>query len=147
MALVPCSACRKRVIGKLTSIYIARFSNQERVAKRTRLCRECCTEYADTVKAAKPLVGDDGGSGEWPELCSLCGTKAADELDPIYLTIFEPKQEARQLTIPTCSTCSSNLWPQLTVGASQLADRSPSGNGQPSTLGTGEGAPSPLAWA
>lgn len=147
MALVPCSACKRRVVGKLIAVYVARFAGQQRIAHRTKLCHSCATEYAETVKAARPIYGE-GGSDEWPDGCGVCGAGTADDLDPIYLTIFEPKQDARNLTIPTCSTCTMNLVPMLTAGAEPLAERQ-LGNGAvgSSSRASGEGAPSPLAWA
>jgi len=147
MALTPCSACKRRTLGRLISIYTARFSEQQRVAFRTQLCFECAADWAETLRAAKPLVGDSGFT-EWPDTCSMCGSATKDDLDPIYVTVFEPKQEGRALTVASCARCTSNLAPQLEQYGTRLVDRNPSGpqNGaiRPAT---GEGAPSPLAWA
>jgi len=147
MASVPCSACKRRTLTKHVSVYTARFSEQERIAYRTKLCHDCAAEYADTVKAAKPIFGE-GGSDVWPDNCSMCGGSTADDLDPIYLTVYEPKREGISLTIPSCAACTSNLAPMLERFGQRLVDRvagsKPFGPGSP---GTGEGAPSPLAWA
>lgn len=147
MALVPCSACKRRSLGKLIAVYTARFPEGKRVAFKTKLCYVCAAEYADTLRAAKPLVGDDAAT-QFPETCSMCGAATAEDLDPIYVTVFEPKQEARSLTIPSCASCTSNLAPLLEKFGERLVDRQPQGPSPGlSALATGEGAPSPLAWA
>ena len=147
MALVPCSACHKRIVAKPIGIYTARFVEQQRVAFRLNLCHRCAEEYASTVKAAKPInwgVSD----GEWPETCPVCGGGTKDDLDPIYLTIYEPKREGITLTIPTCGTCTANIGPILEKGGRKLEDRQPrNGVASPDDPTVGEGAPSPLAWA
>ena len=147
MALVPCSACKRRTLGKLIAVYTARFSEQRRVAFKTRLCYDCAAEFAETVKLAKPVRADERGQ-DWPEFCPLCGGGTAEDLDPIYLTVYEPKQDGRSLTIATCASCTANLAPQLEQHGERLVDRQP---GSPDVTRlpqvAGEGAPSPLAWA
>jgi len=147
MALVPCSACKRRTLGKLIAVYTARFSEQRRVAFKTRLCYDCAAEFAETVKLAKPVLADERGQN-WPETCPLCGSGTAEDLDPIYLTVYEPKQDGRSLTIATCSSCTANLAPQLEQHGERLIDRAP-GSSDLTRLPqvAGEGAPSPLAWA
>lgn len=147
MALVPCSACKRRSLGRLISIYTARFSESRRVAYKTRLCYECAAEYADTLKAAHPVRQDVAGA-EWPDTCSMCGSGSALDLDPIYLTIYEPKQDGRALAVPSCAACTANLAPLLEKFGERLEDRTPvAAREVPNRPATGEGAPSPLAWA
>jgi len=147
MALTPCSACHRRILAKPFSIYTARFVEQQRVAYRVSLCHGCAEEYAETVKAAKPMRVDDAAS-EWPETCPLCGSGTGEDLDPIYLTVYEPKREGISLVVPSCGTCTANLAPMLERYGRRLADRQASTvNGVSPAHASGEGAPSPLAWA
>jgi hypothetical protein len=147
MALVPCSACKRRTLGKLIAVYTARFSENQRVAFKTRLCFECAAEYAETVRTAKPIYGDTGNN-QWPDTCTVCGGGTANDLDPIYLTVYEPKQDGRAMTIPTCASCTANLAVQLEQYGERLVDRSLAvAREVPNRPATGEGAPSPLAWA
>jgi hypothetical protein len=133
VSLLPCSNCKKRVRGKLASVYMAWFSGSQRVSKKARLCMPCVSDYAEFVRGLKPLPADEDAV-EWPDTCSLCGSALAQDFDPTYLTVYMPKSEPVQLIIAGCETCSIDYRPTLASGAENLADRQ--------AAGRVEGAPS-----
>lgn len=138
MSLLPCSNCKKRVRGKLASVYMAWFSGSQRVSKKARLCMNCIDDYATYVRNLKPLPADED-TVEWPTTCSLCGTTLTDDFDPTYLTVYMPKSEPVQLIVAGCEPCSQDYRPTLAAGAENLVDRQ--------AAGRVEGAPSREAQA
>jgi hypothetical protein len=58
--------------------------------------------------------------------CPACGSDASTDLDPIYLTLYLPKQDPREFALSTCGPCAVSLRGSLQQGAMRLPER----NGQ-----------------
>lgn len=118
MSVYPCAVCGQRVPGKLASIYWAWFkSDGERSAFKQRSCAPCIAERLRAVlrsaNEASPAVS----------MCPVCGTDSSGDLDPIYATVFLPKQEPREYALTTCATCAVGVRAWAQEGAQPLADR------------------------
>jgi hypothetical protein len=145
VSLQPCTNCGRVKRPKITTVYVSWSAENARVSKRQLLCRGCAEEYSEYVKSLKPLP-DDEADGEWPETCSGCGGRLAEDFSPTYMTVFEPKQEAVKLVIAHCEACALNARPTLTANALPTADRLARDVGAP-TPPTEVQRPKALAWA
>lgn len=118
MSIRPCSACGKRVHGKLATSYNAWFlADESRVCWRQQLCVPCLTGNLGSLLAKVSEESLD------VTVCPACGAESSEDLDPIYLTIFLPKQEPREYALTTCGSCAATLRGSLQEGAKRMADR------------------------
>jgi hypothetical protein len=127
-----CSVCRTRTGGKLASVYAAWFrADGERTAWKQRLCVQCLThELAQLLRSAAQ-------NSEDLSVCPACGMDSSETMDPLYLTVYVPKQEAREYALPTCTSCAATLRVSLQQGAEKLTDRQRA-NGAASTSSTSD---------
>lgn len=134
MAFQPCSMCGQRKPGKQASAYWAWFlADGSRTAWRQRLDAECLVEtYASLLQSSNTDSTDE-------PTCVGCGGTLTDDWDPVFLTLYLPRQEVREYEIPMCAACAASRRVTMQHGAERLADRQVRG---PSPSATG---PDPFA--
>jgi hypothetical protein len=126
VSVYPCSACGRRVPGRLASLYSAWFlADGSRTAWKQRLCVGCVSERLRPLLAAASQASPDVTA------CPACGGNASDQLDPIYLTLYLPKQEPREFALTTDASCAVTLRLGLQERAERLPDRNGSSGSQP----------------
>ena len=84
MSLYPCSACSERVPGKMSQVYWAWLrADGMRVAYKQRLCSTCfiTNVWIAASEAMNNLVA-----------CPVCHEGTADNMDPVYATLYVPGQ-------------------------------------------------------
>jgi hypothetical protein len=129
MALFPCSICGQRRPGKLASLYNAWFGDgQTRIAYKQRLCIECLT--ARFIDSFKRELGREVGDFS----CIGCGGDATKDAEPIYVTLYLPKEEPREFALIYCSECHVAARADCSEGAEPLADRGASVRGPSPSL-------------
>lgn len=113
-----CSTCGARPKEKLASAYWAWFNaDGVRSARKQRLCIDC------VKRIVLPLVPPAPNDPDEPDTCPCCGGVPTDDLDPIYLTLYLPKQEARTFEIGTDAVCASAVRIDASCNAKILPDR------------------------
>jgi hypothetical protein len=118
VSLYPCSSCGQRQKGRLATFYNAWFDEQgERVCYRQRLCVPC------VMLLREILSGTQCENSSAVACCPMCGSDSSANQSAIYLTVYLPKQEAREYALTTCTSCAMNLHESLQVGAQLMADR------------------------
>lgn len=118
MSVFPCAGCGQRVPGRLASLYSAWFlADGSRTAWKQRLCAPC------VMRKFKPLLAAVASKSSDVTACPACGKNAAEDLDPIYLTLYLPKQEPKEFALTTDTTCAVTLRLSLQDGAERLPDR------------------------
>jgi len=118
MSVFPCAGCGRRVPGRLASVYSAWFlADGSRTAWRQRLCAPCVGEKLRT------LLGHAQDSSLDVSVCPACGSESGSDLDPIYVTLYLPKQEPREFALTTDASCAVRLRLMLQDGAQKLPDR------------------------
>lgn len=133
MSVFPCSYCGQRVPGRLASIYSAWFlADGSRTAWKQRACAPCVTQQLRSLLAH---AADDSSA---VTACPACGSDALQDLDPIYLTVYLPKQEPREFALTTDGACAVSLRLRLQERAERLPDRDGRGS-----RGFGDGADDP----
>lgn len=118
MSFVPCANCGTKPPGKLATLYNAWFDeNGVRTCWIQRLCAPCLTSEV------APLLA--GASQESSDLtvCPACKTDALTNLSPLYLTVYLPKQEAREFALTMCGSCAEHWRQLLSAGARRAPDR------------------------
>jgi hypothetical protein len=119
MSVYPCAGCGQRVPGRLASLYTAWFlADGSRTAWKQRLCASCVGSQLKPLLAAALEPSPDVTA------CPACGKDASNDLDPIYLTLYLPKQESREFALTTCASCAVKLRLRLQDRAERLPDRS-----------------------
>jgi len=118
MSAYPCSVHGHKINGRLASLYSAWFTaDGSRSAWKQRICAPCARQELATVLAH---AAEENSA---VTVCPACGSDSAADLDPIYLTLYLPKQEPREFALTTCSTCAVTLRVRLQVGAEKLPNR------------------------
>src|SRR6476646_10764788 len=118
MSAFPCSVHGHKVDGRLASLYSAWFlADGSRSAWKQRICAPCVRQELGRLLAH---AAEDNSA---VTVCPACGSDSATDLDPIYLTLYLPKQEAREFALTNCSTCAVTLRVRLQVGAEKLPHR------------------------
>lgn len=118
VSIYPCSSCGQRQKGRLATFYNAWFSeNGARVCYRQRLCVACVTTVAGS------LLASASESSPNVSVCPNCGSDSAADLSPLYLTIYLPKQEAREYALTTCTSCAKQWQESLSANAELMADK------------------------
>jgi len=118
MPFVACSVHEKRDAKKYASVYAAWFrADGVRTAWRQKLCPPALRE-----ELAQVLSGAQTDSLD-VTVCPACGSDSSEDLDPIYLNIYLPKQAGMEYQLPTCTSCAANLRVLLQRGATKLPDR------------------------
>ena len=134
MSIRPCSICKRRVPGKLATSYNAWFlANGQRIAYRQRLCLPCLsTSYRALFQASATST-----LTETPT-CPGCGGESEKDSDPVFITLYLPKQEPREFELNFDAACAAKTRGVMSEGAELLADRQASGEGPQ--------APQPSPW-
>jgi hypothetical protein len=118
MSAFPCSIHGHKVNGRLASLYSAWFTaNGERSAWKQRICAPCAKQ--ELARVLEHAAEENSAV----TVCPACGSDSATDLDPIYLTLYVPKQEPKEFALTTCSTCAVTLRLRLQVGAEKLPNR------------------------
>src|SRR6266576_166950 len=117
-----CSMCNhKRPGEKLSSAYWAWYrADGERTAWKLRYCLACARLHL-------PLLGDAFRAAESSEdvsSCLSCGTNTAEDLDPIYCTLYLPGKEPMELELVLDGACAAKLRIPITENGERLPDRS-----------------------
>jgi hypothetical protein len=129
MAFQPCSLCGERKPGKQASAYWAWFlANGDRTAWKQRLDADCLVSTYSSL-----LQKCSSDSTEKPT-CLGCGGSLGDDWDPVFLTLYLPKQDPKEYELPMCAPCAATQRVTMQVGAERLADRQVRG---PSPSATG----------
>jgi hypothetical protein len=124
MSIFPCSVCGQKPVGKIATVYSAWFqADGGRVAWKQRLCASCVSS------TLRDLLRSASDSSQDVAACPACGTDASSDLDPIYLTLYLPKQDPREYALTTCGVCAAQLRLTLIDGAARLPDRVGGQNG------------------
>jgi hypothetical protein len=114
----PCSLHGKRIDGKLAALYSAWFrADGERTAWKQLLCAPCVREVISPLLAAVTENSSDVTA------CPACGKDSSEDLDPIYLNLYLPKQDAKEFALTTCGSCAATLRIGLQQGATNLPNR------------------------
>jgi hypothetical protein len=120
VSVYPCSVCRRRMPGKLASAYWAWFNaDGARSAWKLRYCPECAAE--NLLALLNALREMDGTSDVFA--CVSCGSSAAEDSDPIYLTLFLPGKESMEYALQLDSACAAKLRIPVTTQGERLPDR------------------------
>jgi hypothetical protein len=108
MASSPCSQCGERIRGPAASVYVAWFvGTGERVCYKMRYCYRCVARTWALILKAEFGIGNEAADFSW---CSVCGTGTPpEELDPVYVTLYLPKQERQDLSLQTHWACAAKL--------------------------------------
>jgi len=118
MPFARCSVHDQRDAPKYASVYAAWFrSDGVRTAYKQKLCPQALREELSQILAHASDTSLDVTA------CPACGANSSEDLDPIYLNVYLPKQEARVYELPTCASCAAILRVQLQRGAEKLPDR------------------------
>ena len=120
MSVFPCSFCRQRKPGKLATAYWAWFvADGSRSAWKLRYCPECAVENLSKLWAQ--LRAMDGTSDVFA--CVSCGTNAAEDSEPIYVTLYLPGKEPQEIALQLDGACAAQLRIPLTAKGERLPDR------------------------
>ena len=120
MSVFPCSLCRQRKPGKLASLYWAWFNaDGGRSAWKQRLCARCAPERLQSLLLT--LSSADSTSDVFA--CVACGASAADDSDPVYLTLYVPGRDPQELALQLDGACAVAIRSQAMEGAERLEDR------------------------
>jgi hypothetical protein len=120
VSVFPCSMCGQRRPGKLATAYWAWFlTDGSRSAWRLRYCPGCAVESFKTL-----LDGSSPAAGSTDVFaCVSCGASAAEDQDPIYVTLYVPGKEPMELALQLDAACAAKLRIPLVDHGQRLADR------------------------
>ena len=120
MSVYPCSVCKQRKPGKLASAYWAWFlADGDRSAWKVRYCPACAGEHLSGPLSALREMGETSEVFA----CVLCGMNAAEDSDPIYLTLYLPGKEPMEYALQLDSACAVKLRSPITTQGERLSDR------------------------
>jgi len=118
MSPFPCAGCGQQARGRLAAIYSAWYlADGSRTAWKQRLCAPC------VMQRLRQLLLHAQDSTSAVTSCPACGIESSQDLDPIYMTLYLPKQESREYALTTDATCAARLRLLLQDGAQRLPDR------------------------
>lgn len=123
MSLYPCSACGERSPGKLAQIYWAwNQADGGRVSYKQRLCTTCYCMHVLPIalEATENVVA-----------CPVCHEGTLDDMDPVYATIYLPRQDRNDAEMALCARDAVEVRTRAMRGAERLTDREV-GSGGPS---------------
>ena len=92
-------------------------SEGERICFRERLCAPCVTTLRDSLLVSASDLSLNVC------VCPICGQDASENLSPLYLTIYLPKQEAREFALTTCTSCVKPYLESFADKGDKMADR------------------------
>lgn len=119
MSFKPCAVHGSRITGKLATLYSAWFlADGSRTAWKQSICAPCLRDLL------APILQAAGDNSSDVSVCPACGADSSEDLDPIYLNLYLPKQDGKEFALPTCSSCAVAFRLRLQGGATKLPDRS-----------------------
>ena len=118
VSMYPCSVHGGRVPGKLASVYYRWFDpDGQSVGWKQRLCTGC-------AKAAlKPLIAYANSESPDVSVCPACGSDSSRDMEPLFITVYTPGSEGKELELPICSGCAPTVHANAMQGAERLPDR------------------------
>ena len=120
MSVYPCTVCKQRRPGKLASAYWAWFrADGSRTAYKARYCAQCA------LAELQQLLGTlrEAGTSTDVFACVSCGSSAAEDSDPVYLTLYLPSKEPEEFALQLDGACAAKLRIQIQSHSEPLADR------------------------
>lgn len=133
MSIRPCSICKRRVPGKLATSYNAWFlANGQRICYRQRLCLPCLST------SLGPTLRNSSSDSTDTATCPACGGSSETDSDPVFITLYLPKQDPREFELNFDAACAAKTRGVMSEGGELLADRQASGEGPE--------APRPSPW-
>jgi predicted RNA-binding Zn-ribbon protein involved in translation (DUF1610 family) len=115
MSMYPCSNCGQKPVGKIATSYANWFDkNGVQQGWKQWLCAPCLTVLVGSLKAglsADPSI---------LTVCPMCGKDASPQPIGIWLSIYPPKQEAREFALTMCESCGPKLQELLQAGGERL---------------------------
>lgn len=128
-----CSLCKERSREKLATQYNAWFvADGSRICYRQTLCPSCFVEtYKGLLQSSNSISTDNA-------TCPACGGESETDSDPVYITLYLPKQEQQDFALDFDAACAAKTRGVMQEGAVLLADRQ--------TQGRSSGAPEPSPW-
>jgi hypothetical protein len=113
-----CCNCGQKTVRKLAQIY-ARWneSNGASVGWKQRYCADCLTLLMGS------LLEHRSDESLALTVCPRCGCDASEDLDPIWLNVYVPKQPERVYALTMCESCATLSRDSLTANATRLPDR------------------------
>jgi hypothetical protein len=133
MSIRPCSLCKQRVPGKLATSYNAWFlADGKRICYRQRLCLPCLTTTFGTILRNSNSTSTDTAT------CPACGGSSETDSDPVFITLYLPKQDPREYELDLDAACAAKTRGAMQDGGELLADRQAQGEGPQ--------APQPSPW-
>jgi hypothetical protein len=120
VSVYPCSVCGLRRPGKLASAYWAWFlADGARSAWKVRYCPGCAADHLlPLLKALQSTT-----TSQEVFACALCGASAAEDSDPIYLTLFLPGKEPMEYALQADGACAAKLRIPIVERGTKLEDR------------------------
>lgn len=120
MSVYPCSVCKQRKPGKLASAYWAWFNaDGERSAWKLRYCPGCAKESLLNLLQTLRDMGETDNAFA----CVSCGMNAAEDSDPVYLTLYLPSKEPTEYALQLNGACAAKLRIPITQYGERLPDR------------------------
>jgi hypothetical protein len=120
VSVFPCSMCRQRRPGKLASAYWAWFkADGSRACWKVRYCPECAV--SSLSKLWEQLRSMDGMSDVFA--CVSCGSNAATDSDPLYVTLYLPGKEPQEIALQLDAACAARLRIPITESGELQPDR------------------------
>jgi hypothetical protein len=130
MSRFPCSVCKGRVLGKMAVAYWAWFkADGERTAWKVRYCAECAAKHFSQL--FQTLRSNSTATDLF--ICTLCGGRNETDSDPVWLTLYVPGQQVRELEVNLDGACAAKLRGPLVSFGEQLENRE-LGSRRPSTV-------------
>lgn len=133
MSIRPCSICKRRVPGKLATAYNAWFlADGKRICYRQRLCLPCLQN------SLAPILRNSNSTLTEEPTCPACGGTSTEDSDPVFITLYLPKQEPQEFELDFDAACAAKTRGVMSEGGELLADRQ--------SAVEGPGAPQPSPW-
>ena len=120
MSLLPCSACGQRKPGKFAVAYWAWFDSLgDRQAWKARYCLDDAAEELRLCSGGFSPLADP----QSVFACSSCGIDTTGDQEPVYCTLYLPRQEAMEVSIPLCGACAVKLRTRIMSISTRLENR------------------------
>lgn len=118
MSRYPCSNCGEKPPWKLATVMAWWYEeNGERCAWRSRLCADCLTLLADSLKAG--ALADSS----LLSACNMCAKDVSTGYRETYLNVYPPKQPPVERVAATCVSCADILRTAFSDRGERLQDR------------------------
>jgi len=133
MPVPRCSICKERTRAKLATQYNAWFiADGKRICYRQTLCPICL------IRTYKGLLQSSNSISTDESTCPACGGSSENDADPVFITLYLPKQEKQDFVLDFDAACAAKTRGVMQEGAILMPDRQAQGNSS--------GAPEPSPW-